>query len=197
MPPITNGRRAGGRHSIAPGRGRKREVPDQLTLFDAGPPRKLHTRNPCTPYPIGSGPEGERCGTCRHLRRKNAHYTGPPIPGVRHYLKCGRMEHAWTYGLGTDIRAKWAACRGWRPTGFSGDDAIHRVRIEIVCNWLGLRLDTPYGVIADAAQEAGQPYGEVLAKLLQTDFLEAKTLSAKEMARGSPAASEEEGEIPF
>jgi hypothetical protein len=107
------------------------------------------------------------------------------------------MEHAWTYGLGTDIRAKWAACRGWRPTGFSGDDAIHRVRIEIVCNWLGLRLDTPYGVIADAAQEAGQPYGEVLAKLLQTDFLEAKTLSAKEMARGSPAASEEEGEIPF
>lgn len=54
--------------------------------------------------PVGSGPKGETCGTCKHLTR------------VRHaktYLKCGLMRKQWTGGPGTDVRAKDAACWKW------------------------------------------------------------------------------------
>lgn len=52
----------------------------------------------------GTGPQGETCGTCANLVRKQMAGT---------YLKCGLMRSAWTGGGGTDVRAKDPACRAW------------------------------------------------------------------------------------
>ncbi len=52
----------------------------------------------------GTGPEGETCGTCRHLCRREMAKT---------YLKCGLMKSRWTGGKGSDVRAKDAACKRW------------------------------------------------------------------------------------
>lgn len=52
----------------------------------------------------GSGPEGETCGSCKHLCRKRMAKT---------YLKCGLMRRHWTGGTATDVRAKAPACRNW------------------------------------------------------------------------------------
>jgi hypothetical protein len=63
-----------------------------------------------TPVPAGyaalpgTGPEGETCGSCRHLYRRQYAKT---------YLKCGLMQPYWTGGHGSDIRAKAPACRRW------------------------------------------------------------------------------------
>lgn len=56
--------------------------------------------------PPGTGPAGETCKTCRHLRRRDMAKT---------YLKCALMEAVWTGGPGTDILAKAPACRRWDP----------------------------------------------------------------------------------
>jgi hypothetical protein len=56
----------------------------------------------------GSGSKdhpGETCKTCEHYCRVAG--------GAKAYPKCGRMEHAWTSGPGSDIRARAAACSGW------------------------------------------------------------------------------------
>jgi hypothetical protein len=58
-----------------------------------------------TPHCPGTGPLGETCGTCRHLDRVEHH--------DKHYLKCGLMSKLWSRGPGTDIRAKWPACKSW------------------------------------------------------------------------------------
>jgi len=48
----------------------------------------------------GRGPEGARCGACRHLLRTgNANNT---------YLKCALGPRS--HGPGTDWRARWPAC---------------------------------------------------------------------------------------
>lgn len=52
----------------------------------------------------GTGPDGEDCGTCRHIER---------IRYAKTYLKCGLMRHVWTGGPGTDIRAGSPACDKW------------------------------------------------------------------------------------
>lgn len=75
-------------------------------LFETPIATKL-PKNACTAGPIGSGPVGETCGTCLHLVRVH-HHDG-------RYLKCGLMAKYWTHGAGSDIRAKWAACREWEP----------------------------------------------------------------------------------
>lgn len=75
-------------------------------LFDVGPRQKTpRPKIPCTPCPIGSGPEGETCGTCRHKT-----YMGGTSG---RYIKCKLMERCWTRGPGTDIKARWAACEKW------------------------------------------------------------------------------------
>ena len=75
-------------------------------LFDVGPREKVkRPKVPCTAGPIGSGPEGETCGSCRHKT-----YMGM-VAGK--YLKCALMQKAWTRGAGTDIKARWAACEKW------------------------------------------------------------------------------------
>jgi hypothetical protein len=72
-------------------------------LFDIGETRK-QVRTHGTPYPVGSGPAGETCRTCKHLRR---------IKRANTYIKCGLMERYWTGGAGTDVKAKWPACKAW------------------------------------------------------------------------------------
>lgn len=55
----------------------------------------------------GTGPDGETCGSCRHLYRRAMSKT---------YLKCGLMRAYWTGGEGTDVRARDAACRRWEAS---------------------------------------------------------------------------------
>lgn len=52
--------------------------------------------------PIGSGPTGQTCGSCKHS------YC---VEYAKRYHKC-RLVKA-TGGPGTDIRLKWAACSRW------------------------------------------------------------------------------------
>lgn len=60
--------------------------------------------------PPGTGPEGETCGTCRHLFRNRMAKT---------YLKCGLNRGKWTGGGKTDVRARDHACREWQTTEHS------------------------------------------------------------------------------
>ncbi|NSX15009.1 hypothetical protein HTY52_13075 [Cupriavidus taiwanensis] len=54
----------------------------------------------------GTGPEGEKCQTCRHKASTgNSH--------ARVYWKCALMRNAWTGGPGTDIRMRSPACNRW------------------------------------------------------------------------------------
>lgn len=80
---------------------------EQPTLFDAGQLRPApcldRRRSRPTPAPIGSGPEGRTCRDCAHYCVVDYH--------DRTYRKCGLMRALWTHGPGTDIRARWAACR--------------------------------------------------------------------------------------
>lgn len=57
----------------------------------------------------GTGPEGETCGSCKHLVRRQ--YSGT-------FLKCALMRDQWTRGGATDIRARAPACKFWE----GGDD---------------------------------------------------------------------------
>lgn len=59
--------------------------------------------HPATLRPLAGN--GETCGTCRHIVRIQWR--------SRTYLKC--EEAGITHGPGTDIRAKWPACRSWEP----------------------------------------------------------------------------------
>lgn len=52
--------------------------------------------------PIGSGPAGETCKTCKHSYCRKMGNT---------YWKCDLVKA--TGSPKTDIRLKWAACRGW------------------------------------------------------------------------------------
>lgn len=57
--------------------------------------------------PPGTGPDGETCGSCRHLVRRRLAKT---------YLKCGLAEAKWTGGGGSDVRARSPACEMWEPS---------------------------------------------------------------------------------
>lgn len=49
----------------------------------------------------GTGPEGETCGSCKHIAR------------FRKYRKCSLARAVWTGGPGSDILARAAACSKW------------------------------------------------------------------------------------
>lgn len=88
---------------------------NQLALFDPNAPhmtpaerRALMTRVPrkgLYAAQPGGGPEGETCGSCAHLRRKQMAKT---------YLKCALTAKAWTGGAGTDVKARAPACSKWQ-----------------------------------------------------------------------------------
>jgi hypothetical protein len=52
-------------------------------------------------YHPGTGPEGETCGSCKHIS-----------PG-RRWHKCGLNRARWTHGRGSDILARSPACKYW------------------------------------------------------------------------------------
>lgn len=79
--------------------------------FALTPPEraKLNRKEPIPrghAWRVGTGPEGETCGSCKHLYRHRMAKT---------YLKCGLNSAAWTHGRATDVRAKDAACKKWEP----------------------------------------------------------------------------------
>jgi hypothetical protein len=61
----------------------------------------------------GTGPEGEKCGTCKHMVQKQM---------SRGYRKCALTRQFWTGGPGTDIKAGTPACSKWEK----GEDAATR-----------------------------------------------------------------------
>jgi hypothetical protein len=61
-------------------------------------PKRGHAARP------GTGPEGETCGSCKHLARRQM---------SKAYIKCGLTKATWTGGPGSDIRAKDPACSRW------------------------------------------------------------------------------------
>jgi len=80
---------------------------DEITIDEAREiVRKLQKRKNPKPKgnaaPIGSGPEGETCKSCKHSW---SHTT------AKRYWKCALVKP--TRGAGTDIRLKWAACSRW------------------------------------------------------------------------------------
>lgn len=85
--------------------------PRQLTLIDLEPDgdvslAELDRR--CTAARSGTGPPGETCRSCRHCCR---------LPHAsKTFLKCGLCERQWTHGPGSDIRARWPACKFWEAT---------------------------------------------------------------------------------
>jgi hypothetical protein len=75
------------------------------TLFD-NPPGRVKQRGHAAPP--GTGPEGKTCRMCRFYRSVRYH--------DGNYRKCGLMEHAWSHGGGTDIRASDPACRQFQDS---------------------------------------------------------------------------------
>jgi hypothetical protein len=61
-------------------------------------PRGLYAARP------GTGPEGETCGSCKHIFHNRLAKT---------YLKCSLMRGKWTGGGGTDIKSRAPACSKW------------------------------------------------------------------------------------
>lgn len=55
--------------------------------------------------PPGTGPEGETCGSCANLYRRQM---------ANVYLKCSLTREHWTGGSGTDVRARDPACSKWK-----------------------------------------------------------------------------------
>lgn len=70
----------------------------ELQPFEGEPkkPRGGYAAHP------GTGPEGETCGSCRHVTGHRRSRT---------YYKCGLVQ--MTFGPGTDIRLKSPACWRW------------------------------------------------------------------------------------
>lgn len=71
---------------------------ERKKLKRKGPKPRGHAWQP------GTGPDGESCGTCRHLFRNRLAKT---------YLKCALMQPYWTGGRGSDVLARDKACRRW------------------------------------------------------------------------------------
>jgi hypothetical protein len=68
-------------------------------------PRKSTRANGYAKRP-GSGPQGETCKSCAHIRRIRS-------GSGKGFRKCGRMEAHWTRGPGSDILASAPACSLW------------------------------------------------------------------------------------
>ena len=69
--------------------------------------KRKHSKDPIPrghAGPVGSGPKGETCATCKHLHRRQMGKT---------YLKCALTRASWTGGRASDVRAKDAACWKW------------------------------------------------------------------------------------
>lgn len=65
------------------------------------PPARKGTQPRGYYAPPGTGPEGETCGSCRHISLRGK------------YRKCTLNRDRWTNGPGTDILARAPACSSW------------------------------------------------------------------------------------
>lgn len=81
------------------------EAHPEVRAFLAGAVVK-HPLDRAHPYPPGSGPPGQTCGTCIKCVAK--HYS-------KTYFKCHVLRKFWTSGPATDIRKKDRACLSWEP----------------------------------------------------------------------------------
>lgn len=81
--------------------------------FGDGVPKKNRDTPKGNAAPIGSGPAGETCKTCRHS------YC---FTYAKRYWKCDLVKP--TSGAGTDIRLKWAACSRWERKPEKKEDEI-------------------------------------------------------------------------
>ncbi len=54
----------------------------------------------------GTGPAGESCGSCAHLRCRRL---------AKNYHKCFLRQAHWTGGRGTDVLVRSPACSKWTP----------------------------------------------------------------------------------
>lgn len=78
------------------------EVEEKSMAMTPAEKRRKYSQARGYAAPLGSGPEGETCGSCEHAY------------GIRHskvYYKCALVKA--TRGAGTDIRLKWPACSRW------------------------------------------------------------------------------------
>ena len=78
--------------------------PDVLAF--AAQEKLRHPLDRAHPYPPGSGPPGQTCGTCAKLCVKEC---------SRKYFKCHVLMKFWSCGPATDIRKKDLACMAWEP----------------------------------------------------------------------------------
>lgn len=58
------------------------------------------------PYPPGSGPRGQSCGTCAKLCTREYR---------RKFFKCRVLMKHWTRTRATDVQLRDAACLAWEP----------------------------------------------------------------------------------
>jgi hypothetical protein len=65
-------------------------------------PKRGHADRP------GTGPDGETCGSCKFLVKKQM---------AKAYTKCELTKKTWTGGGGSDIRHKDPACSFWFAKG--------------------------------------------------------------------------------
>lgn len=52
----------------------------------------------------GTGPDGETCGTCKHLTQ---------FEQSKRWHKCRLTEQCWTHGRASDVLVRSPACRFW------------------------------------------------------------------------------------
>jgi hypothetical protein len=79
---------------------------EQHPEFLAGQPTMRHPLDRAHPYPPGSGPPGQSCGTCAKLCVRDFKHK---------YFKCNVLKKFWTAGPATDVRKKDPACMSWEP----------------------------------------------------------------------------------
>lgn len=77
-------------------------TPDERKEFERRFGKKK-VRARATPADPGSGPAGETCRSCKHIRRTEGF--------ARTYVKCALVKPS--RGPGTDIRVRTPACARW------------------------------------------------------------------------------------
>lgn len=83
-------------------------LPEQPAMSDAERKRmkrRAYERPAGHAAPIGTGPSGETCKTCRHIANRGT---------AKIYYKCRLNEAKWTASRHSDIRVSDAACRKWK-----------------------------------------------------------------------------------
>lgn len=82
-----------------------------------------HPMDRAHPYPPGSGPPGQTCGTCAKLCVRRY---------ARNYYKCRVLMKHWSNGFGTDVKLKDQACMSWEPATETVDLLTVRGRHRVV-----------------------------------------------------------------